>query len=149
MSRPVFIEGLEERRLLSVSLHDGLLRVAGRRSLGDKVTVFLNKSNPGKLDVKLNNVVTEYDLSAVTSIRIDGYGGNDRIGIYQTNGAIIRGGQGNDDFGFDDHGMDDANDEFDDHGSDDDGDNHHGGRDDHDFGDDHGGGGGDDGSGHG
>ena len=60
-----FIEGLEERRLLSVSLHDGLLRVAGRVSSDDRVMVFLNKRDHSKIDVKLNNVVTEYSLASI------------------------------------------------------------------------------------
>src|SRR4051794_34421237 len=81
------MEGLEGRRLLSVSLSHGLLRISGS-DRNDKVTVFVDQSNAARLDVKMNNVVTQYNLADVTSIRVDGRGGDDRIDINQSNGAI-------------------------------------------------------------
>jgi Ca2+-binding RTX toxin-like protein len=93
---------LEDRRLLSAAIVDGVLTVEGTAD-ADQIVVSLNTSDPlaTKLDVKVNDVVSSFDLAAVTGIHISGGNGADVIKIDETAGAInipatLLGGNGKD-----------------------------------------------------
>jgi hypothetical protein len=95
---------LEDRRLLSAApaIVDGVLSVEGTED-ADQIVVSLNTSDPlvTKLDVKVNDVVSSFDLAAVTGIRISGGNGADTIKIDEANGPIslpatLLGGNGKD-----------------------------------------------------
>jgi Ca2+-binding RTX toxin-like protein len=96
------MQQLEDRRLLSATLVDGVLSVQGTDD-ADQIIVSLNTSDPlaTKLDVKLNDVVTSFDLATVTSMEISGGNGADLLKIDETAGAItisakLLGGNGKD-----------------------------------------------------
>ena len=83
------MQKLEDRRLLSASVIEGVLTVEGTDG-ADEIVVSLNTSDPAatKLDVKLNGVTSSFDLSSVTSISISGGEGDDIITISDVGGAI-------------------------------------------------------------
>lgn len=87
------IDFLEQRRLLSVSIHDGLISIIGT-SNADVISTRIVSS---KLWVSINSKISKYSLSQISSILIDGKEGNDFI----ANGAAdipctLYGGKGND-----------------------------------------------------
>ena len=72
---------LDSRRLLSgTTLSGGVLVVEGR-SLSDNISVFVESANHNKIDVKVNKVVQSFDASAVTSIQVHGFAGEDAIDV--------------------------------------------------------------------
>jgi Ca2+-binding RTX toxin-like protein len=87
------IEGLEDRRLMSVSLSGGVLTVTGTAA-ADQIEV--KRTAPGastiKVEVKTGTAKTErvFSLSAISRIVVRGLGGNDIIGISGGNGAIFK-----------------------------------------------------------
>jgi Ca2+-binding RTX toxin-like protein len=86
-------EPLENRRLLSVSLSEGILTVEGTAET-DRIAV---RREGEYLYVNLNGAVTRYANSAVRSIRAFGLGGNDAIAVIETTKpATLDGGAGND-----------------------------------------------------
>lgn len=96
------MQRLEDRRLLSAAVVDGVLTVEGTHA-ADEIVVSLNTVDPlvTKLDVKLNGTVSSFDLSAVTSMSISGGNGHDVITLDETAGAInvaatLLGGNGKD-----------------------------------------------------
>jgi Ca2+-binding RTX toxin-like protein len=98
------IEGLEDRRLLSVSLSNGVLTITGTNS-ADQIEVKRAQAGSStlKVEVKTGSAKTErtFALSAVNKIVVRGLGGNDTIEISESNGTINRatdlsGGDGND-----------------------------------------------------
>jgi Ca2+-binding RTX toxin-like protein len=113
--RPVIVEPLETRRLLSASLKDaasaevtmdGELHVSGTRG-DDLILVSLNYDNPDGLThvhVKVNDaIVGDFLLDSLTAsvARVDAHQGNDTVRFDEVNGLlplrlIASGGQGND-----------------------------------------------------
>jgi Ca2+-binding RTX toxin-like protein len=100
----VAVQQLEDRRMLSAApaVVDGVLTVEGTAE-ADRIIVSLNTSDPlaTKLDVKLNDVVSSFNLDTVTSILISGGNGRDVITIDEAAGAIdvnakLLGGNGKD-----------------------------------------------------
>jgi len=96
------MQRLEDRRMLSASVVEGVLTVEGTEA-DDQIVVSLNTVDPlvTKLDVKLNGVVSSFDLSTVTGLRLSGGNGDDVITIDETGGAIslaatLLGGNGKD-----------------------------------------------------
>ena len=60
------IEPLEGRALLSSAVlgDDGVLAITGS-GRADKISVYLNRRDPGRLEVKLNRGVSAYDLDKI------------------------------------------------------------------------------------
>src|SRR5438094_9871045 len=81
------IDRLETRRLFAVSLDAGTLNVTGTAG-NDVITVYIDPSNPGNIDVKLNKVVTTFDAAAVTAVFVRGYRGHDIL--HTAVGAPVR-----------------------------------------------------------
>src|SRR4051794_41008981 len=95
-----FVETLEQRSLLSASLHGSELQVSGT-SKPDLITVYYDAKDSSKLDVKIRTTVTQFNAADVTTLRIDGLGGDDRILINSAHGQVklatrIYGGAGDD-----------------------------------------------------
>jgi Ca2+-binding RTX toxin-like protein len=92
------IEVLESRLLRSATLNNGVLNVAGTAN-DDRVYVYPNHAGTG-IDVKINNRVSSFDLSAVQSIVISGRRGDDTIKIFEDAAQIpstVYGDGGHDD----------------------------------------------------
>jgi Ca2+-binding RTX toxin-like protein len=87
-------QSLEARRLLSVSLNDGLLAVVGTAG-NDRLFVGRNQT---EVVVNDNGTVHEFPLGDVEAIGIRGLAGDDRIAIGRglTVPILISGGDGND-----------------------------------------------------
>src|SRR5688572_18176301 len=94
--RPLFVEALENRRLLAadVSLDANVLTIDGSNKR-DRIIVTVENTD---LIVTLNKKDFTFTASDVTSIVIDGGKGNDWISIDGSLafGAAINGGAGND-----------------------------------------------------
>ena len=93
-------EGLEDRRLMSVSLISGVLTVKGTSS-ADSIVVNLKSGDATKLEVLVNSVANDFDLSSVIKVIVYGGDGNDLIKVDNEFGAVLRnmtfkGGDGND-----------------------------------------------------
>ena len=87
------LESLENRRLLSVSLHNGTLNIIGTRTR-NAVTVQIVKQD---LIVTENGVASRFDVSKVTGIHADLGAGNDYFSASQIAiPATVLGGAGND-----------------------------------------------------
>jgi len=98
--RPLLVETLEGRRMLSVSVLRGAVIVEGT-SGDDVITITMDKVTPGRLDVTVNDATKAVDLSGVSRVNVSALEGNDLIFVDQSNGAIslpfnIAGGSGND-----------------------------------------------------
>lgn len=94
------LETLEQRRLLSASLADGVLTITGT-DLADDVEISLQLNDPNTLVVEEGDVQTTFSLADITKIVADGGAGNDRIRIDDKFGAIgvpveFTGGAGDD-----------------------------------------------------
>src|SRR4051812_23167812 len=87
MSNIISFEELERRKLLSVSLAKGTLTVNGTDA-SDHITIYRSAGNAQRLHVKVNNEIRAYDLASVSNIVVKARGGNDRVTIDQSNGAI-------------------------------------------------------------
>src|SRR5689334_17739527 len=89
-----FIEGLENRVLLSSTLSNGTLTVTGSNAV-DNVQFSLSGSN---LVVKENNVTKNFALAQVKQIKVSSLGGNDAISMAAgiTIRAVIDAGIGDD-----------------------------------------------------
>src|SRR5687767_6430439 len=87
---PVRVESLESRALLSSSASlgdDGVLSIRGS-GRDDKISVYLNRRDANRLEVKLNRGVSAFDLRRVRGLRVDAGNGRDRIDLSESNGAI-------------------------------------------------------------
>jgi Ca2+-binding RTX toxin-like protein len=91
---PAVMEAMESRRLMSVSLSGGVLAVYGT-VYEDIITVQANSTHIAVTD---NGPGQTFPLSAVSVVRVYGYGGNDRLIVYPqvTKNAYLDGGSGND-----------------------------------------------------
>src|SRR5689334_19825065 len=98
-SQSQFIETLENRRLLSITLSGGVLTVTG--TAGADHIEFQKRASEGKLKVEANGVERKFALSSVTKIVALGGTGNDVITFSGRDGGLnvkasIDGGAGND-----------------------------------------------------
>ncbi len=93
------IESLEDRRLMSASLANGVLSVVGRDSdtAGDYIAV-VTTADPSQLMLNDNGVVSYYSASSINKVVINGLRGNDRLMLSNSvaKPAEIYGGLGND-----------------------------------------------------
>jgi Ca2+-binding RTX toxin-like protein len=96
------IECLEQRRLLSGSagMVGDELRITGTEGR-DVIVVWIDKTDPTMLDVRVGRERSSFDGGAVSRIAVDALGGNDSVTIRHKNGAIytdcvIDAGEGND-----------------------------------------------------
>jgi Ca2+-binding RTX toxin-like protein len=99
VSRPTaFVELLEARRLLSATLNSaGTLNILGT-SKDDVISVYRPHNDPSRIEAKVRNVVSSFNLADVKQIRIEGFSGHDYIQV-SNNIALptrIYGGAGND-----------------------------------------------------
>jgi Ca2+-binding RTX toxin-like protein len=93
------IETMEERRMLSATVVDGLLVVAGTN--GDDVISFSLNASGSKVKVSVNGDSDAFRLSDVLRISASGKDGHDKIRMNNKNGVLefkarMRGGEGND-----------------------------------------------------
>jgi Ca2+-binding RTX toxin-like protein len=93
------VESLESRRLLSVSLANGVLTIIGTNR-GDRIEV-IRRDDDGQIRVELNGTRTRYRFGDVTSINVSGRGGHDFIEYSGRDGGLyfpanVSGGKGND-----------------------------------------------------
>jgi Ca2+-binding RTX toxin-like protein len=90
------LESLENRTLMSASLSKGVLNVLGS-AVADVITV---SQTQDKIRVTENGVTSNFKVSKVKSIVVDGAGGDDRIvgDSTLTKGFTARGGEGSDTF---------------------------------------------------
>ena len=93
------LDRLESRRLLAVTLDNGIINIAGSDDL-DHVRVYLAEDK-SQLAVKHNNMESTFALADVTGIRFDGRGGNDIAELTRAFGdffipATMHGGDGDD-----------------------------------------------------
>jgi Ca2+-binding RTX toxin-like protein len=98
--RPLLVEMLEARQMLSVSVVRGALMIDGT-SGDDTITVSRNPVSKGQLRVSVNGLLNGVDSVGLKRINISALEGNDLVLIDQTQGAItlpvnIAGGSGND-----------------------------------------------------
>jgi Ca2+-binding RTX toxin-like protein len=94
------VEQLEERRLLSAVLLNGVLTVKATTG-DDSVVVSLAEGDATHLAVNVNGTVTTFDVSAVKSIVAYGSSGNDSMKVDNLFGIVpfgvcFKGGDGND-----------------------------------------------------
>jgi Ca2+-binding RTX toxin-like protein len=90
----MLIENLEDRRLLSASLSNGLLTVTGTNG-SDNIVVA--KARKGWLNVTMNNATQRFRIISVTKIVVNALGGSDTVAFSsRVIGATINGGDGND-----------------------------------------------------
>src|SRR5882762_4891603 len=94
------IENLEERRLLSAVLLNGVLTVKGTTS-DDSIVVSLAEGDSTHLSVNVNGTVTTVSVSAVKSIVAYGSAGADLMKMDNVFGVVpfgvtFKGGDGND-----------------------------------------------------
>ena len=98
------VDVLEPRRMFAASIGlspEGILVVEGSER-ADLISFSLNKSNPAKLDVRVNRVVGQFDVAAITGgVTVRALGGNDRVVVNEKNGAVpldfmVFAGSGND-----------------------------------------------------
>src|SRR5437773_1544442 len=92
-------ETLEQRRLLSISLSDGLLTITGTPG-NDSITI---RQEGATLFIDDNIKVRSYNVSDVTKLSIDMLGGDDFLRLRKKSGtrnvtmpATMLGGAGND-----------------------------------------------------
>jgi Ca2+-binding RTX toxin-like protein len=93
-------EILEDRRLMSVSLVSGVLTVKGTTD-ADSVVLSLKSGDLTKLEVNVNSVTSDFDLSSITKVVVYGGDGNDMVKVDNVFGVvpfgvIEKGGDGND-----------------------------------------------------
>ncbi len=79
-ARVICIDQLERRMLFAVTLDHGVVNIIGTLR-DDRIQVWRDKRDATKLDVKLNNRVWEFPLSAVQGFSVAGHRGNDQIMI--------------------------------------------------------------------
>src|SRR5688500_18308297 len=90
----MLFEYLEDRCLLAATLSNGTLTVVGG-SINDNIA--LTMPNASTVRVQINKTTTNFQLSAVTKIVIQGLAGNDTINMSAINKpSTIEGGDGND-----------------------------------------------------
>src|SRR5205085_6587341 len=85
--RLISIDSLGPRRLLSVTINNGLLTITGTGK-NDIISLFLEKKNARMLDVKVNKTVKAFATSSFSGIFIEGFAGDDQISISEAFGAI-------------------------------------------------------------
>jgi hypothetical protein len=85
-TRPL-LEALEQRRLLSASLDNGVLTISGTDA-ADDIEIHLQIDDPGTLVVEEGDVQQTFALADVTKIVADGGAGDDRIRIDDRFGTI-------------------------------------------------------------
>jgi len=93
------IENLEDRKLLSASLVNGILTVTGT-SGADRIEL-QRRADKGQLKLELNGRETKFSLSSVKKIVVNALGGNDFIEYSGRDGGLatpglLNGGDGND-----------------------------------------------------
>jgi len=94
------VQMLEARRLRSATIVGSQLSITGT-SKDDGIVVSLHKNDHSKIDVSVRHVVSTFAVAGISRITIQGFAGDDKILISETNGAIsipcvIYGGAGND-----------------------------------------------------
>jgi Ca2+-binding RTX toxin-like protein len=92
-------EPLESRRLLAVSVADGLLTIVGTNR-SDRIEV-IRRDDDGQIRVQLNATETRFPIGEISRVLINARGGNDFIEFSGRNGGIsfpanLNGGKGND-----------------------------------------------------
>jgi Ca2+-binding RTX toxin-like protein len=103
LHKRVSFEALEARKLLSVSIVDGVLRIIGTPS-NDVIEVKYDPASDrlnAAIVVKFNGAETYWNQAAFQGIYIDGGNGHDNIGFNENDGKVGRpttliGGAGND-----------------------------------------------------
>ncbi len=95
-ARPPLIETLEQRRLLSVSLDNGVLTVVGSKK-ADVITCSLDSTGT-MLHLSENGAASDFPLDQVTGINISGGNGNDIVTLDPavTLPGTLDGGNGSD-----------------------------------------------------
>jgi Ca2+-binding RTX toxin-like protein len=89
------IESVEARRLLSVTLNEGVLRVVGVDAVENIIDVSLNST--GQVVVTLNGDTSEYAASDVSRVAVHGRELNDTITVGEINARVLAlGHAGND-----------------------------------------------------
>src|SRR5687767_14161177 len=93
------VEAMEARRMLSATVVDGLLVVAGTN--GDDVISFSLNATGTKIKVSVNGESDAFRLADVLRISASGKDGHDKIRMSDNNGVLefkarMRGGEGND-----------------------------------------------------
>jgi Ca2+-binding RTX toxin-like protein len=84
---PTLFETLESRRLLSVALAEGVLRVVGTHK-SDHITITIESSTPDQATVEINNFVRRFKLSDIEEISIQAGQGHDFVQIDPGKGAL-------------------------------------------------------------
>jgi Ca2+-binding RTX toxin-like protein len=102
---PGMVEQLEGRRMMSVSMQDGVVVVSGTDG-ADSVQIFATDAgSQPMLCVEIysgdQGTVANFPLSEVTGVKVDGLGGNDHLFVDRTYGALsvpvtLFGGAGDD-----------------------------------------------------
>src|SRR5438045_328609 len=97
MSAQPLIESLEQRRLLSTTLHGGLLAIKGSKG-DDNIEIEVHNS---QLTVTMGASTKTFDLSKIRRIRAIGGKGDDNIHFNSAGGTLnipmlLQGGLGND-----------------------------------------------------
>ena len=95
-----FCEQLENRRFLSATLVDGVLKVVGTRG-DDEINVALVNGKPSRMGVNLNGSVSTFAAANVRRVVIHGRAGDDLLSGGFSNevmplGVFITGGPGDD-----------------------------------------------------
>lgn len=93
-------EQLENRRLLSATLVDGVLRVVGTRG-DDEINVSLAAGNEQRIRIDLNKTLISLPLAGVRRVVIHGRAGNDLLSAGHANeimplAVFVTGGPGDD-----------------------------------------------------
>jgi hypothetical protein len=90
------VEPLEGRLFLSAALKGSALVVNGTPS-ADSITISANATDPSKIDVSDNGVVSSFNAAAVRRIKANGKAGNDVISVNGVNiPAVLKGAAGDD-----------------------------------------------------
>lgn len=95
MDRQARIESVETRRLLSVTLNDGTLRIIGTEAVENVIDVALNST--GQIVVTLNGTVSEHAAEDVRRVAVHGRELNDTVTIGQLNARVLAVGHGGND----------------------------------------------------
>jgi hypothetical protein len=96
-SAQAVVESLETRRLLSVSLSHGVLKVTGTHG-ADVISISADPTTQGMVDVSLNGKMSTFSVSKISRIKISAGAGNDMVteDASITDASSMVGGAGSD-----------------------------------------------------
>jgi Ca2+-binding RTX toxin-like protein len=82
-----YATGAEQAQAPAPTLANGVLTVTGTQQ-NDHIFFYLKQGDASRLIVKVNGTATAFSVADITSVKVEGLGGNDHIIVRQKGGAI-------------------------------------------------------------